>query len=97
MAAAHVGALRRHQPAAPAGGGDDYDDDDHLFPGGCRPVPLATFAERAAAGHAGVQLLRMTQDEPPLSPPTSRAGCYPLCRGQRGRTALPRELKTRSA
>ena len=66
-----VAALRRDQPQALAVVVTIYDDDDHLFPAlqaGAFGYLLKEQPRDALVG----QLLRITQGEPPLSPPIAR-------------------------
>lgn len=66
-----VGALRQHQPRALPVVVTIYDDDEHLFPAlqaGAFGYLLKEQPQEALVA----QLLRMTQGEPPLSPPIAR-------------------------
>ena len=66
-----VGALRRHQPAALPVVVTIYDDDDHLFPA-LQAGAFGYLLKEQPQDTLVAQLLRMTQGEPPLSPPIAR-------------------------
>ncbi|MCJ0761811.1 response regulator [Variovorax terrae] len=66
-----VGALRRHQPQALPVVVTIYDDDDHLFPA-LQAGAFGYLLKEQPQDALVAQLLRMTQGEPPLSPPIAR-------------------------
>ena len=66
-----VGALRRYQPSALPVVVTIYDDDDHLFPA-LQAGAFGYLLKEQPQETLVAQLLRMTQGEPPLSPPIAR-------------------------
>ena len=66
-----VGALRRLQPAALPVVVTIYDDDEHLFPA-LQAGAFGYLLKEQPRETLVNQLLRMTQGEPPLSPPIAR-------------------------
>ena len=66
-----VGALRHHQPRAVPVVVTIYDDDDHLFPA-LQAGAFGYLLKEQPQETLIAQLLRMTQGEPPLSPPIAR-------------------------
>ena len=66
-----VGALRAHQPLALPVVVTIYDDDDHLFPA-LQAGAFGYLLKEQPQESLIAQLLRMTQGEPPLSPPIAR-------------------------
>lgn len=66
-----VGALKRLHPAAFPVVVTIYDDDDHLFPA-LQAGAFGYLLKEQPRDALIAQLLRMTQGEPPLSPPIAR-------------------------
>ncbi|MDP3619183.1 MAG: response regulator transcription factor [Ramlibacter sp.] len=66
-----VGALRQHQPHALPVVVTIYDDDDHLFPA-LQAGAFGYLLKEQPQETLVAQLLRMSQGEPPLSPPIAR-------------------------
>lgn len=66
-----VSALRRHQPRTLPVVVTIYDDDDHLFPA-LQAGAFGYLLKEQPQDVLVAQLLRMTQGEPPLSPPIAR-------------------------
>ncbi|MRD47039.1 response regulator transcription factor [Caenimonas koreensis] len=66
-----VGALRQHQPMALPVVVTIYDDDDHLFPA-LQAGAFGYLLKEQPQDTLVAQLIRMTQGEPPLSPPIAR-------------------------
>ncbi|MES2632192.1 MAG: response regulator transcription factor [Pseudomonadota bacterium] len=66
-----VGALRQHQPSALPVVVTIYDDDDHLFPA-LQAGAFGYLLKEQPQETLVAQLLRMSQGEPPLSPPIAR-------------------------
>lgn len=66
-----VSALRHHQPKALPVVMTIYDDDDHLFPA-LQAGAFGYLLKEQPQETLVAQLLRMTQGEPPLSPPIAR-------------------------
>lgn len=66
-----VGALRQRQPTAVPVVVTIYDDDDHLFPA-LQAGAFGYLLKEQPKDALVAQLLRMTQGEPPLSPPIAR-------------------------
>ena len=66
-----VAALRRFQPAAFPVVVTIYDDDEHLFPA-LQAGAFGYLLKEQPRDALVAQLLRMTQGEPPLSPPIAR-------------------------
>ena len=66
-----VAALRREQPAALPVVVTIYDDDEHLFPA-LQAGAFGYLLKEQPREALVAQLLRMTQGEPPLSPPIAR-------------------------
>ena len=66
-----VGALRQHQPQSLPVVVTIYDDDDHLFPA-LQAGAFGYLLKEQPQETLVAQLLRMTQGEPPLSPPIAR-------------------------
>jgi len=66
-----VAALRRTQPTALPVVVTIYDDDDHLFPA-LQAGAFGYLLKEQPQESLVAQLLRMTQGEPPLSPPIAR-------------------------
>ena len=66
-----VSALRHYQPRALSVVVTIYDDDDHLFPA-LQAGAFGYLLKEQAQEVIVSQLLRMTQGEPPLSPPIAR-------------------------
>ncbi|CAN5555591.1 response regulator transcription factor [soil metagenome] len=87
-----VSALRRHQPQALPVVVTIYDDDDHLFPAlqaGAFGYLLKEQPQEALVA----QLLRMTQGEPPLSPPIARRVLAHFANANGRRDTLVRQLE----
>jgi DNA-binding NarL/FixJ family response regulator len=87
-----VSALRRHQPQALPVVVTIYDDDDHLFPAlqaGAFGYLLKEQPQEALVA----QLLRMTQGEPPLSPPIARRVLAHFASASHRRDTLVRQLE----
>jgi DNA-binding NarL/FixJ family response regulator len=66
-----VGALRAHQPEALPVVVTIYDDDEHLFPA-LQAGAFGYLLKEQPREALVAQLLRMSQGEPPLSPPIAR-------------------------
>ncbi|HSV55246.1 MAG TPA: response regulator transcription factor [Burkholderiaceae bacterium] len=66
-----VGALRSRQPQAVPVVVTIYDDDEHLFPA-LQAGAFGYLLKEQSREALVAQLLRMTQGEPPLSPPIAR-------------------------
>jgi DNA-binding NarL/FixJ family response regulator len=66
-----VGALRHHQPRAVPVVVTIFDDDDHLFPA-LQAGAFGYLLKEQPKDVLVAQLVRMTQGEPPLSPPIAR-------------------------
>lgn len=66
-----ISALRRHQPQAQAVVVTIFDDDEHLFPA-LQAGAFGYLLKEQPKDALVAQLLRITQGEPPLSPPIAR-------------------------
>lgn len=66
-----VGALRAHQPEALSVVVTIYDDDEHLFPA-LQAGAFGYLLKEQPRDQLVAQLLRISQGEPPLSPPIAR-------------------------
>jgi DNA-binding NarL/FixJ family response regulator len=86
-----VGALRTHQPAALPVVVTIYDDDDHLFPA-LQAGAFGYLLKDQPRETLISQLLRMTQGEPPLSPPIARRVLAHFADASRRQFALVRQL-----
>lgn len=87
-----VGALRKFQPAAFPVVVTIYDDDDHLFPA-LQAGAFGYLLKEQPQETLVAQLLRMTQGEPPLSPPIARRVLAHFAGATHRRHALVRELE----
>ncbi len=84
-----VGALRHHQPRAVPVVVTIYDDDDHLFPA-LQAGAFGYLLKEQPQDALVAQLLRMTQGEPPLSPPIARRVLAHFASGREQRQAVAR-------
>jgi DNA-binding NarL/FixJ family response regulator len=87
-----VGALRSHQPRALPVVVTIYDDDDHLFPA-LQAGAFGYLLKDQPRESLVAQLLRMTQGEPPLSPPVARRVLAYFADASRRQVALVRHLQ----
>lgn len=87
-----VSALRRRQPAALPVVVTIYDDDDHLFPA-LQAGAFGYLLKEQPRETLVAQLLRMTQGEPPLSPPIARRVLAHFAGAHQRRGALVRQLE----
>jgi DNA-binding NarL/FixJ family response regulator len=88
-----VGALRRQQPQALPVVVTIYDDDDHLFPA-LQAGAFGYLLKEQPRETLVSQLLRMTQGEPPLSPPIARRVLGHFAEANQRRDALARKLES---
>jgi DNA-binding NarL/FixJ family response regulator len=86
-----VGALRQHQPRALPVVVTIYDDDDHLFPA-LQAGAFGYLLKEQPQETLVAQLLRMTQGEPPLSPPIARRVLAHFADERQRRQVLARQL-----
>lgn len=86
-----VGALRVHQPHALAVVVTIYDDDDHLFPA-LQAGAFGYLLKDQPRDQLVAQLLRMSQGEPPLSPPIARRVLAYFANANDKRQALVKQL-----
>lgn len=87
-----VSALRRHQPQALPVVVTIYDDDDHLFPA-LQAGAFGYLLKEQPQDALVAQLLRMTQGEPPLSPPIARRVLAHFANANHRRDTLVRQLE----
>jgi DNA-binding NarL/FixJ family response regulator len=87
-----VSALRRHQPQALPVVVTIYDDDDHLFPA-LQAGAFGYLLKEQPQDALVAQLLRMTQGEPPLSPPIARRVLAHFANANYRRDTLVRQLE----
>jgi DNA-binding NarL/FixJ family response regulator len=87
-----VGALHRHQPQAMPVVVTIYDDDDHLFPA-LQAGAFGYLLKEQPQDALVAQLLRMTQGEPPLSPPIARRVLSHFAGASQRRVELVRGLE----
>jgi DNA-binding NarL/FixJ family response regulator len=87
-----VGALRRHQPRAVPVVVTIYDDDDHLFPA-LQAGAFGYLLKEQPQETLIAQLLRMTQGEPPLSPPIARRVLSHFARSPQRQKTLMRQIE----
>ena len=87
-----VGALRVHQPQAVSVVVTIYDDDEHLFPA-LQAGAFGYLLKEQPQETLVTQLLRMTQGEPPLSPPIARRVLAHFAGASNRRTSLARQLE----
>ncbi len=88
-----VRALQRIQPQALPVVVTIYDDDDHLFPA-LQAGAFGYLLKEQPREALVAQLLRMTQGEPPLSPPIARRVLAYFATEAGRRMALARQLET---
>ena len=88
-----VGALRRYQPTALPVVVTIYDDDDHLFPA-LQAGAFGYLLKEQPEETLVAQLLRMTQGEPPLSPPIARRVLAHFAGAGHRRDMLVRQIET---
>ena len=88
-----VGALRRYQPTALPVVVTIYDDDDHLFPA-LQAGAFGYLLKEQPEETLVAQLLRMTQGEPPLSPPIARRVLAHFAGAGHRRGMLVRQIET---
>ena len=88
-----VGALRRYQPTALPVVVTIYDDDDHLFPA-LQAGAFGYLLKEQPEETLVAQLLRMTQGEPPLSPPIARRVLAHFAGAGHRRDVLVRQIET---
>ncbi len=88
-----VGALRRYQPTALPVVVTIYDDDDHLFPA-LQAGAFGYLLKEQPEETLVAQLLRMTQGEPPLSPPIARRVLAHFAGANHRRDVLVRQIET---
>lgn len=86
-----VSAIRRHQPKALPVVVTIYDDDDHLFPA-LQAGAFGYLLKEQPQTALVAQLLRMTQGEPPLSPPIARRVLAHFADANQRRQSLVRQL-----
>ena len=86
-----VSALRLHQPQALPVVVTIYDDDEHLFPA-LQAGAFGYLLKEQPRETLVAQLLRMTQGEPPLSPPIARRVLAHFAHASRRRETLVRQL-----
>jgi DNA-binding NarL/FixJ family response regulator len=87
-----LAALRRGQPQALAVVVTIYDDDEHLFPA-LQAGAFGYLLKEQPRETLVAQLLRITQGEPPLSPPIARRVLGHFAAGEPRRAALVRQLE----
>lgn len=87
-----VAALRHHQPQALPVVVTIYDDDEHLFPA-LQAGAFGYLLKDQPAEVLVAQLLRMSQGEPPLSPPIARRVLAHFAGGAQRREALLRQVE----
>ena len=87
-----VAALRRHQPQSFGVVVTIYDDDDHLFPA-LQAGAFGYLLKEQPQETLVAQLLRMTQGEPPLSPPIARRVLAHFASATQRRSDLVRQLE----
>ena len=87
-----ISALRRHQPQALPVVVTIYDDDDHLFPA-LQAGAFGYLLKEQPQDALVAQLLRMTQGEPPLSPPIARRVLAYFANAGQRRDTLVRHLE----
>jgi DNA-binding NarL/FixJ family response regulator len=87
-----VGALRHHQPTALPVVVTIYDDDDHLFPA-LQAGAFGYLLKEQPLQVLVAQLVRMTQGEPPLSPPVARRVLAHFAGATQRRQALVRQVE----
>ena len=87
-----VSALRRHQPQALPVVVTIYDDDAHLFPA-LQAGAFGYLLKEQPQDALVAQLLRMTQGEPPLSPPIARRVLAHFANADDRRGVLVRQLE----
>ncbi len=87
-----VAALRRRQPAALPVVVTIYDDDEHLFPA-LQAGAFGYLLKEQPQDTLVAQLLRMTQGEPPLSPPIARRVLAHFAGARERRAAEIRQLE----
>ncbi|HSV36863.1 MAG TPA: response regulator transcription factor [Ramlibacter sp.] len=87
-----VGALRSHQPRALPVVVTIYDDDEHLFPA-LQAGAFGYLLKDQPRETLVAQLLRMTQGEPPLSPPIARRVLAHFADASRRQVALLRDVQ----
>lgn len=87
-----VAALRRHQPQSFGVVVTIYDDDDHLFPA-LQAGAFGYLLKEQPQDTLVAQLLRMTQGEPPLSPPIARRVLAHFASATQRRSDLVRQLE----
>lgn len=87
-----VSALRRHQPQALPVVVTIYDDDGHLFPA-LQAGAFGYLLKEQPQDALVAQLLRMTQGEPPLSPPIARRVLAHFASASHRRDSLVRQLE----
>jgi len=86
-----VGALRHHQPEALPVVVTIHDDDDHLFPA-LQAGAFGYLLKEQPREQLIAQLVRMTQGEPPLSPPIARRVLGHFATTQQRQQALLRQV-----
>jgi len=87
-----ISALRRHQPQALPVVVTIYDDDDHLFPA-LQAGAFGYLLKEQPQDALVAQLLRMTQGEPPLSPPIARRVLAYFANAGQRRDTLVRQME----
>ncbi|RYX90484.1 MAG: response regulator transcription factor [Comamonadaceae bacterium] len=87
-----VSALRRQQPLALPVVVTIYDDDGHLFPA-LQAGAFGYLLKEQPQDALVAQLLRMTQGEPPLSPPIARRVLAHFASASHRRDSLVRQLE----
>ncbi len=87
-----ISALRRKQPQTLAVVVTIYDDDDHLFPA-LQAGAFGYLLKEQPQDALVAQLLRMTQGEPPLSPPIARRVLAHFASASHKRDTLVRQLE----
>lgn len=87
-----VAALRHHQAKALAVVVTIYDDDEHLFPA-LQAGAFGYLLKDQPQEVLVAQLLRMTEGEPPLSPPIARRVLAHFAGGMQRREALARQVE----
>jgi DNA-binding NarL/FixJ family response regulator len=87
-----VGALRRVQPLALPVVVTIYDDDDHLFPA-LQAGAFGYLLKEQPRETLVNQLIRMTQGEPPLSPPIARRVLAHFAGAGQRKVSLVRQLE----
>ena len=86
-----VSALRKYQPAAVPVVVTIYDDDEHLFPA-LQAGAFGYLLKEQPQESLVAQLLRMTQGEPPLSPPIARRVLAHFANATQRHATLMRQL-----